>query len=202
MNQGESDREKGKDHVADVSLLISFGHMQKPAPVQPHQTCSEVVSQVPISSCIPSTHHWQMERWNSLWDRKAAEREAVLFPICTTVPSTIGPSIRDATLLPQGKTEQDLEEISTAAAISWMDKENRARRASWGVHLKAVWERGTKSMFPWDINDVPLCYSTHSKELRPSEDREEWNTWPLSACLISFVGFKVRRNNSCQCDLL
>lgn len=76
-------------------------------------------------------------------------------PIRTTAPSSLSLFIHDATLLPQGEAEQRLEELSATAGAAWTDKPNRAGKASWGMHLKAPGEQGTKSRFPQVPANVP-----------------------------------------------
>lgn len=60
---------------------------------------------------------------------------------------------------------------------------NRPGRASQDMDLKAAGEQGNKSRFPQGTADVPPHYSTCGEELRPPENQEEPNTWPLSAAL-------------------
>lgn len=74
------------------------------------------------------TVRWRAE--NPL-ELELLHKGSLCYPLIhTLVPSTISPLVHDTTLLPQGETEQGLEEMGTAAAISWTNKGNRPGRAS------------------------------------------------------------------------
>lgn len=161
-------REDSKQMICQCSSALCICENPKP-----HQTCLEVFSKCNIC-CIPSTHHCQMESWNSVWDGRAAERETVLFSH------------------PHSSAKQPLIHAPTRQNRIWK---------KWA--LLVPFTDGIKKR---DLEELPKiykkCQSTCSNNLRPDKNLEELNTWPLSSCFLNSIGFRVRKDKSCQLDLL
>lgn len=166
-------REDSKQMMCQCSFTLgTCGNLPWYSRTRPAWRCAANAT----NSCIPSTHHCQMESWNSVWDGREAQRETVLFshPHCSVKQPLIH------------------------APTRW----NRAgfgRDQHWCCHF-------TDGIEQTDLEELPKiyqkCQSTCRKKLRPDKNLEELNTWPLSSWHLNVIGFKVRRDKSCQFDLL